>query len=70
MDLKSKGGGGGGVSFGKNVDLCTIPYGAFGPRGRGGLRTPRPPPGYGPGNPTRYSCIDPTLHRRRQGGGA
>ena len=22
-----------GVSFGKTVDLCTVPYGAFGPRG-------------------------------------
>ena len=33
----------GGVSFGKNVDLCTVPYGAFGPRG--GLPIPpRPPP--------------------------
>ena len=29
---------GGGVSFGENVDLCTIPYayGAFGPSGGGG----------------------------------
>ena len=31
MDIKPKGGGA--VSFGGNVDLCTIPYGAFGPRG-------------------------------------
>ena len=32
MDLKPKGGG---VSFGGGgkVDLCTIPHGAFGPRG-------------------------------------
>ena len=33
---------GGGVSFGEKVDLCTIPYGAFGPRGVFG--PPRPPP--------------------------
>ena len=26
------------------MDLCTVPYGAFGPRGGGGLPTPRPPP--------------------------
>ena len=32
MDLKPKGGG---VSLGENMDLCTIPYGAFGPRGGG-----------------------------------
>ena len=37
VDLNPKG-----VSFGEKVDLCTIPYGAFGPKG--GLRTPRPPP--------------------------
>ena len=40
---------GGGVSFGKNVDLCTIAYGAFGPRGVFGPSRP-PPPGYGPGH--------------------
>ena len=44
MDLKPKGGG---VSFGKNVVLCTIPYGAFVPRGGGGVSSD-PPPGYGP----------------------
>ena len=32
-----------GVSFGKNVDLCTVPYGAFGPRG-GVLDPPDPSP--------------------------
>ena len=36
VDLKPKGGGG--VSFGKNVDLCNLPYGAFGPKGRGSTR--------------------------------
>ena len=33
---------GGGVSFGKNVDLCTVPYGAFGTRG-GSSDPPDPP---------------------------
>ena len=42
MDLTPKSGGGG-VSFGKNVDLCTVPYGAFGPRG-GGSSDPQTPP--------------------------
>ena len=33
------------------MDLCTIPYGAFGPRGRGAFGSPDPPPpGYGPGS--------------------
>ena len=46
---------GGGVSFGKNVDLCTVPYGAFGPRG-GGLPTPQnPPPGYGPATRVHFT---------------
>ena len=40
MDLKPKGGGG--VSIGKNVDLCTTPYGAFGPR-VGSSDPPDPP---------------------------
>ena len=57
MDLKPKGGG---VAIGKNVDLCTTPYGAFGPRR--GLRTPPPPPpdthphGYGPVFVCSISC--------------
>ena len=49
-----------GVSFGKNVDLCTIPYGAFGPRGVFGPPRPPPPPGYGPAElspPTLASVV-------------
>ena len=41
VDLKPKGGR---VSFG---DLCTIPYGAFGPRGGGSDPQPPPPPATG-----------------------
>ena len=37
MNLKLKG-----VSFWRNVDLCTMPYGAFGPRG--GAFGPPPDP--------------------------
>ena len=45
LDFKPKKGGGG--TFGKNVDLCTIPYGAlFGPRGGVSSDPPDPRPGY------------------------
>ena len=47
----------GGVSFGKNVDLCTVPYGAFGPRGGGSSDPPDPPPppGYGPATRVHFT---------------
>ena len=40
MDLKPKGGG----LILENVDLCTIPYGAFDPRRGGGSSDPQTPP--------------------------
>ena len=56
VDLTPNGGRGGGVSFGKNVDLCTVPYRTFGPRG-GGIRTPQTPPPPPPATGLTILCM-------------